>query len=138
MKASATNIKVRDYSLADPLTALRYLQNLEQVVEFHDRHWRFAKDYILKQNKSLVGTGGAPIRQMLSNSFLTALDMVDSTAQSIDTGKLSQEDKDVHAGVCTRCQAMRKIIYSDLNIQDDTASSLIYLPPTKPLEVIRK
>jgi indoleamine 2,3-dioxygenase len=62
VRLSASKNKVRDYSLADPLTALRYLENLEQIADFRDRHWRFAKDYILKQNLALVGTGGAPIR----------------------------------------------------------------------------
>ena len=124
--------------MADPLTALRYLENLEQMADFRDRHWRFAKDYILRQNLALVGTAGAPIRQMLSNTFLTVLDLIDSTAQGIDTRKLSQEHKDVHAGVCQRCQAMRKIVYRDLNIKDDVTTALMQYHASRPLEVIRK
>jgi len=36
-------LKVREFALKNGESAIRYLENLDQISEFRERHWRFTK-----------------------------------------------------------------------------------------------
>eukprot|EP01112_Ceratiomyxa_fruticulosa_P012968 TRINITY_DN361_c0_g1_i1.p1 TRINITY_DN361_c0_g1~~TRINITY_DN361_c0_g1_i1.p1 ORF type:complete len:475 (+),score=88.65 TRINITY_DN361_c0_g1_i1:120-1544(+) len=75
-------IGVRKFALADPLSTLKYLTAMDHVRDFRNRHWNFAKEYILKYSSHPVATGGSPIKTWLPNQLTTVLDTIISTGKS--------------------------------------------------------
>ena len=46
-----------------------YMEGLDQVREFRNRHWSFTKEYILRHTRHPVATGGSPIVTWLPNQL---------------------------------------------------------------------
>jgi indoleamine 2,3-dioxygenase len=57
----AAQTGLRDFALADSVSAALYLQALDQVRDFRWRHWCFTREYILKHTTHPTATGGSPI-----------------------------------------------------------------------------
>jgi indoleamine 2,3-dioxygenase len=47
---SANQVNVEEFCLGDPLSLQLYIELLDQVRDFRGRHWRFAKEYIIKRS----------------------------------------------------------------------------------------
>ena len=62
-----------------------YLQLLDQIREFRERHWRFTLEYIIKHSKHKVATGGSPIATYLPNQLATILKMITATTKRLKT-----------------------------------------------------
>ncbi|KAF2180952.1 hypothetical protein K469DRAFT_729618 [Zopfia rhizophila CBS 207.26] len=60
---------LKDFALADPVSAALYLQALDQVRDFRWRHWCFTREYILKRTMHPTATGGSPIVTWLPNQL---------------------------------------------------------------------
>lgn len=65
-----------------------YLELLDQVREFRERHWRFTLEYIIKHSTHKVATGGSPIATYLPNQLSTILKMLLSTCKRLKTTTL--------------------------------------------------
>lgn len=61
VKEHSDLVGVKDFALADPVSASLYLRALDQVRDFRWRHWCFTREYILKNTSHPTATGGSPI-----------------------------------------------------------------------------
>lgn len=59
LKAPAIGIK--KYALEAQDSALAYLKMLDQIRNFRWRHWQLTREYVMKQTKHKVATGGSPV-----------------------------------------------------------------------------
>lgn len=66
-------IDLRSLALSNPKASQYYLGCLDKVREFRSRHWNFTKEYILRQSKHPVATGGSPIVTWLPNQLRAVL-----------------------------------------------------------------
>lgn len=75
--------RVKEFAFQDPKSLALYILNVDQVRwiplllhgilslrgsqirEFRDRHWRFAKEYIIRRSSYTHATGGSPILKYL-------------------------------------------------------------------------
>lgn len=61
VRTCADDYGVRAFAEGDPASASLYLRALDGVREFRWRHWRFAREYVLKNTGHPTATGGSPI-----------------------------------------------------------------------------
>ena len=61
VKESAQVIKLKEFALMEPQSAMLYVRALDEVRDFRWRHWCFAREYILKNTAHPTATGGSPI-----------------------------------------------------------------------------
>ncbi|KAJ9664975.1 hypothetical protein H2201_004839 [Coniosporium apollinis] len=73
VKDCAEGNGLRSYALEDAGSAALYLRALNQVRDFRWRHWCFTREYVLKQTKYPVATGGSPIVTWLPNQLQAVL-----------------------------------------------------------------
>ena len=61
VKETAHFLRLKDYALCEPQSAMLYVHALNEVRDFRWRHWCFAREYILKNTAHPTATGGSPI-----------------------------------------------------------------------------
>ncbi|PJF18793.1 hypothetical protein PSACC_01405 [Paramicrosporidium saccamoebae] len=83
VQCRAQKADLRAFAMGDDESAVLYLENLDQNREFRQRHWNFAKEYIIKHTEHPVATGGSPILTWLPNQLSTVLTIMDETASQI-------------------------------------------------------
>ncbi|PNS15007.1 Indoleamine 2,3-dioxygenase 1 [Sphaceloma murrayae] len=69
VKVHSIKADLKEFALADPLSASFYLRALDQVRDFRWRHWCFTREYILRQTSHPTATGGSPIVTWLPNQL---------------------------------------------------------------------
>ena len=106
VEAQARRVQVRRFARAESNSAVLYLALLDQVREFRDRHWRFAKEYIIKHTIHPVGTGGSPIVRWLPNQLQVVLDQMTETSKLINRDELTAANR-VMANDLTRRGAVQ-------------------------------
>jgi indoleamine 2,3-dioxygenase len=102
----ARRVNVRRFAQAESNSAVLYLALLDQVREFRDRHWKFAKEYIIKHTLHPVGTGGSPIVRWLPNQLQVVLDQMTETSKLINRDELTAANR-VMANDLTRRGAVQ-------------------------------
>lgn len=112
--ARAKELKVRDFALADSVSALKYLENLDQIRDFRWRHWNFTKQYILHYSKHPVATGGSPIVTWLPNQLKVVLVAMLDTIKDIKPEKLSSKDKTKLKELTDRAATQKKVLLSEV------------------------
>lgn len=90
----AKKADLKNFSLADPVTAVHYLSILDMVRDFRSRHWSFTKEYIIKRSAHPVATGGSPIIDWLPNQLGAVLNSMDEVANGIDENRLPADLKE--------------------------------------------
>jgi len=85
VEQKARLVGVKDFSLSHPETALLYLQMLDHVREFRNRHWMFTKTFIINYTNHPVATGGSPIVSWLPNQLGAILDRMVEACEAIDS-----------------------------------------------------
>lgn len=110
----ARQLHVREFALADNESALRYLENLDQVRDFRWRHWNFTKEYILKHSQHPVATGGSPIVTWLPNQLGAVLTCMLEVAERIDPTKLKGEMKASYEGILEKVNAQQRLLSKEV------------------------
>ncbi|OLL25571.1 Indoleamine 2,3-dioxygenase 1 [Neolecta irregularis DAH-3] len=110
------SINVRGFAMGDSNSAVGYLALLDQVREFRDRHWRFAKSYIIAYTNHPVATGGSPIITWLPNQLAVVLGSMASTAHQIDSQLLSQENKELLEMLTERAEVQGRILTREVEM----------------------
>lgn len=90
VEVEAKRLNVRKFALEDSESALLYLELLDHIREFRNRHWQFTKSYILAHTKHAVATGGSPITTYLPNQLRACLDAMVQTVNQINLQKLDK------------------------------------------------
>lgn len=119
VKERSKAAKVREFALADPNTAVRYLANIDMVREFRMRHWNFTKEYIIRHSSHPVATGGSPITTWLPNQLSGVLtfmeEVVGSVQRQVDSGKaLSTDNQALFESIKTRSNAQLRILQREV------------------------
>lgn len=83
LENAARELHVRQTCLESGPTAVLLLECLDQVREFRQRHWDFAREYILRHTNHPVATGGSPILTWLPNQLTTVLRLMQETNDEI-------------------------------------------------------
>ena len=109
-EARAKELGVKKFALEDSNSTVLYLANLDQLAEFRERHWRFTKEYIIKNSTHPVATGGSPITTWLPNQLGVVLGSIDKIGSQLDVSKLSNENKKLNTELVKRAHAMRSIL----------------------------
>ncbi|CAG8496327.1 6833_t:CDS:10, partial [Scutellospora calospora] len=86
-------VQNRANEVNDANSATHYLENMDQIRAFRNRHWNFTKEYVIKNTVHPVATGGSPIVTWLPNQLYTILDQIIQIGQTIDNTQLSFENK---------------------------------------------
>ncbi|OQO09012.1 hypothetical protein B0A48_05903 [Cryoendolithus antarcticus] len=76
VRQRAEKLGVREACQEDAETAVLYLRLLDHVRSFRWRHWLFSREYILRQTKYAVATGGSPIVTWLPNQLFAVMDLM--------------------------------------------------------------
>jgi indoleamine 2,3-dioxygenase len=88
------------------------MELLDQNREFRSRHWKFTKEYIIKQSKHSVATGGSPIVTWLPNQLSAVLEAMKDTYQKMKKEFLSKEDRSqmdvLHQRATTQLEQLKK------------------------------
>ena len=71
--SSAKELNVEKYCERSPRSLVSYMMLLDEVRDFRLRHWRFAKEYIIKRTPYPTATGGSPMATWLPNQLMTVL-----------------------------------------------------------------
>jgi indoleamine 2,3-dioxygenase len=61
VEKNANSVGIEKFARADPTSLTLYIQLLDQVRDFRNRHWSFAKEYIIKRTAYPKATGGSPM-----------------------------------------------------------------------------
>ncbi|KAK6437568.1 hypothetical protein LTR95_006237 [Oleoguttula sp. CCFEE 5521] len=76
VRQQAEELGVRATCQKDAETTVLYLRLLDHVRSFRWRHWLFSREYILRQTKYAVATGGSPIVTWLPNQLFAVMDLM--------------------------------------------------------------
>jgi indoleamine 2,3-dioxygenase len=58
---SAKDVGIEEFCMQDAQSLFLYVELLDQVRDFRNRHWMFAKEYIIKHTAYPKATGGSPM-----------------------------------------------------------------------------
>lgn len=108
----AQAFRVRAYALQERESALLMLECLDEVRDFRQRHWNFAKEYIIKHSNHPVATGGSPIVTWLPNQLSTLLDLMNEVVQVIR----QKYAKEAREGLMQRLHTVEERLQSQDNI----------------------
>lgn len=105
---------VRSFALDDSVSALKYLENLDEIRDFRWRHWNFTKEYILKYTKHPVATGGSPIVTWLPNQLKAVLDSMIEVLPKINPAKLTAKSKKDLSAIKEKVETQRKVLVKEV------------------------
>lgn len=117
VKERSEAAKVRDFCMADPETAVKYLANLDMVREFRMRHWNFTKQYIIQFSDHPVATGGSPITTWLPNQLSGVLSWMETIIKGVEpnASKLSPAAKTTLDNIKVKSGAQLRILNKEVN-----------------------
>lgn len=115
LEIKAREVGVRKFATEDSNSTILYLANLDQIAEFRERHWRFTKEYIIKNSKHPVATGGSPITTWLPNQLGVVLGIIEDVGKHVDSAKLTPENKAMQAELVKRASTMRSILVREVS-----------------------
>ena len=113
-ESKARELGVRKFACEDSNSTVLYLANLDQIAEFRERHWRFTKEYIIKNSTHPVATGGSPITTWLPNQLGVVLELIENVGTHVDKSKLSGENLKMQAELVKRAALMRSILLREV------------------------
>lgn len=120
-ESKATELNTRDWlTKTDPEIAVLYLRVLNHIRSFRFRHWMFAREYILKQSKYPVATGGSPIVTWLPNQLSAVMELMENVYR--DSGLQSLEAEGQFHGGGQRIvlgEADRKVVREIMEVVQD-------------------
>ncbi|KAK6430701.1 hypothetical protein LTR95_013140 [Oleoguttula sp. CCFEE 5521] len=76
VRQRAETLGVRSACQTSLESSVLYLRLLDHVRSFRWRHWLFSREYILRQTKYAVATGGSPIVTWLPNQLFAVMDLM--------------------------------------------------------------
>ncbi|PKC09976.1 hypothetical protein RhiirA5_472451 [Rhizophagus irregularis] len=106
----AEEVNVRGFAIQDANSTALYLANMDQIRAFRHRHWNFTKEYVIKNSKHPVATGGSPIVTWLPNQLGTILDQMNKIGQTIDYNKLTPENKIIIDEIINKVDAQERVL----------------------------
>lgn len=109
-------LHVRKYALADSVSALKYLANLDQIRDFRWRHWNFTKEYILKNTHHPVATGGSPIVTWLPNQLRAVLEAMTEVIHVIRPEMLGPKDKKALGEYAERASTQHRVLSKEVDM----------------------
>merc|ERR1712196_266655 len=92
-------VGVLAFAKEDATSSTLYMQNVDMVREFRQRHWNFTKEYIIKYSDHAVGTGGSPIVTWLPNQLAAVMKIITDVGHAVDHSQLDEEHKKIYDGV---------------------------------------
>lgn len=114
VETRAREVGVATFATSNADSTVRYLDVMDQVREFRDRHWRFTKEYILKHSRHPVATGGSPIVTWLPNQLGTVLATIASISDTVNRAALSEHMKPRFDLLAERAATQRRILQREL------------------------
>jgi len=106
----ANNVGVLDFAKESAQSTVLYLQNLDMVREFRQRHWNFTKEYIMKYSDHPVATGGSPIVTWLPNQLSSVMDLLCQVGESVNAAELDAEHADIYKRLMDTATTQNKIL----------------------------
>ena len=103
-------MNIRAFATSNSNSTVLYQACLDQVRDFRHRHWNFTKEYILKNSKHPVGTGGSPIVTWLPNQLDVVLTAMENCSGRVNAAELTAENKALHDMLNDRAATQRKIL----------------------------
>ena len=110
----AAELSVREFALASPSTAILYLQLLDQIRDFRQRHWNFTKNYIIKYSTHPVATGGSPIVTWLPNQLSVVLNAMMSIKKRVKVSELDPFERTVFEECLERADTQSRVLQRDV------------------------
>jgi len=114
VEEEAKKANVMNFALEDNISTLHYLENLDQIREFRDRHWRLTMAYIIKYSKHPVATGGTPIITWLPNQLRTVLQVIADMGKKVSFDNLLPEEKEELQLIIMRADAHGKSLDEEI------------------------
>jgi indoleamine 2,3-dioxygenase len=114
--ASAKELSVESFCSTDAQSLFLYTQLLDQVRDFRNRHWNFAKEYIIKRTAYPKATGGSPMATWLPNQLSIVLQKIQEKCvqlAALESGLSLKERELVHA-MNDRADAQHRVLQKDV------------------------
>ncbi|RIB21600.1 hypothetical protein C2G38_2014733 [Gigaspora rosea] len=115
----ADKVNVRGYAIQDANSATLYLENMDQIRAFRNRHWNFTKEYVIKNTAHPFATGGTPIVTWLPNQLNTVLKQMTQVGQTIDYSQLTSENKIKFDEILNRASTQERILKREVEYLKD-------------------
>jgi indoleamine 2,3-dioxygenase len=114
--ASAKELGVESFCNGDAQSLFLYTQLLDQVRDFRNRHWNFAKEYIIKRTAYPKATGGSPMATWLPNQLSIVLQKIQEKCVQLAAmeSKLSTQDKELVDAMNDRAGAQQRVLQKDV------------------------
>jgi indoleamine 2,3-dioxygenase len=106
----ANKVGVLDFAKGSAQSTVLYLQNLDMVREFRQRHWNFTKEYIMKYSDHPVATGGSPIVTWLPNQLSSVMDLLCAVGETVNAAELDAEHADIYKRLMDTATTQNKIL----------------------------
>ncbi|KAJ2993513.1 hypothetical protein HDV02_002277 [Globomyces sp. JEL0801] len=113
---SAREIGVKNFCEQNPKSLSLYIQLLDQVRDFRNRHWSFAKEYIIKRSNHPKATGGSPMATWLPNQLSVVLDAINQSSDLIATKFSDHPDQKLIQTIKQRAGAQKRILDKDVEM----------------------
>ncbi|CAO1637984.1 unnamed protein product [Parajaminaea phylloscopi] len=88
--AGVKNFALLDDNNSSAKSKALYLLLVDQVREFRNRHWLFAREYIIKQTRFPLATGGSAMLAYLPNNLSVVLSFLDEAYASFTSADCHQ------------------------------------------------
>ncbi|CAJ0644163.1 5623_t:CDS:2 [Entrophospora sp. SA101] len=132
----AEQVDVRGFAVMDANSSALYLSNMDQVREFRHRHWNFTKEYIIKNTKHPVATGGSPIVTWLPNQLGTVLNQMNQIAQLLDYSALTPDNKILVDQIANRADSQERILNREVELLKEKFELVRSVCITEPLSSV--
>ena len=114
LEQQANMAGVMDFAMENGDSSVVYLQNMDTIREFRQRHWNFTKEYIIKYSDHPTGTGGSPITTWLPNQLSAVLGIMNKVADNIDISSVSEANKPILESIQTRAAAQHRVLTKEV------------------------
>lgn len=117
VQSSAQQLNVWERCLREPQSALLMLSCMDQVRDFRQRHWNFAKEYILKHSAHPVATGGSPIVTWLPNQLAAVIQIMRKTGGILEgkRGALSMGENKAFDRILSRTSSQDSLLQREVS-----------------------
>ncbi|KAI8055930.1 hypothetical protein BDF22DRAFT_672942 [Syncephalis plumigaleata] len=106
----ATTLELRKFAMGDANSAALYLANLDLIRSFRHHHWLMTKEYIIKNTKHPVATGGSPIVTWLPNQLAAVLDSMVNVVDGIRMDDLTTDNRALVSEITSRILAEQHVL----------------------------
>jgi indoleamine 2,3-dioxygenase len=111
---SAKELNIEQYCSRDATSLLLYVQLLDQVRDFRNRHWNFAKEYIIKRTAYPKATGGSPMATWLPNQLSLVLQKIQESCSRLEEMNVSKQDRETIQVIKERADAQYRVLKKDV------------------------